>query len=331
MLRRRSTPWIHRWSRLLIAAIALIGAVGTAYLTYVKLTGGTAACPTGGCERVLASPYGTVFGLPLTLFGCLGYASMGIMAIAPVLVQSQKNLHKRLDSLTWPLLFLGATAMAIFSAYLMYILAFELKLFCPYCIASAVFTWSMLGLTLIGREWEDVGQLIFQGFIVALVVFVGTLGVYSGIHSKLPAGLAEIEPPVGQQPTPGKGWPITTSSGEAEIALAKHLAKIGAKEHIAWWCPHCHEQKQLFGKEAYEFLPSVQCATEKGDAMTDECKAAKIESFPTWDIQGKRYTGVLSMAKLVEYSGYQGPNNFKYDFDQLKGLKTKPSTAPSVP
>ncbi len=71
--RQRSIPWIHRYYRPIMAGIASIGAVGTGYLTVVKLTQGTAACPTGGCDVVLSSPYATVFGLPLTLFGFLGY------------------------------------------------------------------------------------------------------------------------------------------------------------------------------------------------------------------------------------------------------------------
>ena len=43
MIQRRSNPWIHRYSRPMMAGIATIGAVGTAYLTIVKLTQGSAA------------------------------------------------------------------------------------------------------------------------------------------------------------------------------------------------------------------------------------------------------------------------------------------------
>jgi uncharacterized membrane protein len=50
MSHRPSTPWIYRWSRFLIGAIATLGAVITAYLTVVKLAGGAAACPVSGCN-----------------------------------------------------------------------------------------------------------------------------------------------------------------------------------------------------------------------------------------------------------------------------------------
>jgi uncharacterized membrane protein len=73
--RRQESRWIHRWSRWLVAGIAAVGTLGTGYLTITKLMGG-GACPTEGCDRVLSSPWGTVFGLPLTLFGCLAYGTM---------------------------------------------------------------------------------------------------------------------------------------------------------------------------------------------------------------------------------------------------------------
>ena len=57
-----------------------------------------------------------------------------------------------------------------------------------------------------------------------------------------------------ERPKPGVGWEITTTSAKAEIALAQHLLNIGAKEYVAWWCPHCHEQKLLFGKSAYQII-----------------------------------------------------------------------------
>jgi uncharacterized membrane protein len=87
MQRKRSTPWRYRWSCPIIASIATLGAVVTAYLLHSKLTGNATAFPTQGCDVVLSSPYVTVFGLPLTLFGFLAYASMAIFAIAPCLCQ----------------------------------------------------------------------------------------------------------------------------------------------------------------------------------------------------------------------------------------------------
>jgi len=48
-----------------------------------------------------------------------------------------------------------------FSSYLLYLLAFKIKAVCLYCLASAAFSFSLLVLTIIGRTWEDIGQILF--------------------------------------------------------------------------------------------------------------------------------------------------------------------------
>lgn len=309
MIRRRSTPWIHRWSRVLIAAIAAAGALETAFLTVVKLTGNVSAvCPTSGCNQVLNSPYAQVFGIPLTLLGFLAYTAMAVMAAAPLAFNpaNQKELRSKLENLTWPLLFAGGIAMVIFSGYLMYLLIFVIKEFCFYCLASALFSLSLFVLALIGREWEDIGQIVFTGIIVGMVTLIGTLGIYANANSPVATDSAVNSSGSGQA-----GPPVTTTSGEAEIALARHLTQVGAKEYGAYWCPHCHDQKQLFGKEAFALADYVECDPEGRNARAQMCIDAKIQGYPTWEINGKFYQGVQSLEKLADLSGYNGPRNFK--------------------
>ncbi|KAB8330773.1 vitamin K epoxide reductase family protein [Scytonema tolypothrichoides VB-61278] len=314
MSRRRSIPWIHKWSRILIAAIASCGALTTAYLTVVKLTQGSAACPTNSCDVVLSSPYATVLGLPLALFGFLAYASMATFALAPLAVDPAKNKPTRtkLENWTWLLLLAGAIAMSIFSGYLMYLLFFTIKALCLYCLGSALFSLSLLVLTIIGRTWDDIGQIFFTAIIVGMVTLIGTLGIYANVNNpSANTGSGGVSLTPTGDPKVGVGWPITTTSGEAEIELARHLTKIGAKEYIAWWCPHCHEQKQLFGKEAYPEIQKIECDPQGKDSRPDLCKAAGIQGYPTWEINGKQYPNVQSLEKLAQVSGYQGPRNFK--------------------
>ncbi len=323
MSRRRSIPWIHRRSRLLIAAIAACGALVTAYLTAVKLTQSSAACPTQSCDLVLQSDYASIFGLPLALFGFLAYSSMLLFALAPLFVDpiKKKDTRTKLENSTWLLLFAGAIAMSVFSAYLMYLLFFKIKALCIYCLASAIFSFSLLVLTVIGRAWEDVGQIFFTAIVVGMVTLIGTLGIYANVGkssgdvilNSRPGQPTEITFKPTTQPKPGIGWEITTTSGEAEIALARHLKNIGAKEYVAWWCPHCHEQKLLFGKPAYSEINHIDCVfADNPNVQKDECKAAGIESYPTWIINNKTYTGVQSLEELANISGYTGPRNFKY-------------------
>ena len=316
MSRRRSIPWIYRWSRQIIGAIAIIGALLTAYLTIVKLTGGEVACTIdaaespAGCNDVLSSVYATIFGLPLTLFGCLAYTSMATFSLSPLVVNrdSNKKLKTQLEDWTWMFLLIGSTSMAVFSGYLMYVLAFKLQTLCYYCIGSALFSLSLLILTIVGRDWEDVGQIFFTGIIVAMVTLVGTLGVYAKVNSPESSIISLPSTP----PQAPVGWKITTTSGEAEIALAKHLTQIGAKKYGAYTCPHCYSQKQLFGKEAFKEIEYTECAPGGKNPQPRVCIDAGVNSYPTWEINGNFYPGTQTLEKLAKLSNYQGSMNFKY-------------------
>jgi uncharacterized membrane protein len=306
MIRRRSTPWIHRWSRTVMGAIAAIGVVETAYLTIAKFTTGSVICPTSGCDKVLNSPYATVFGtVPLSLLGCLAYLSIAILALAPKAVNpnTNKGLHSQLENKTWQALFIITAAMVIFSSYLMYLMAFEIKELCIYCISSALFSLSLFVLVLVGREWEDIGQLVFTGILVAMVSSIGALGLYNSVRS-----------PAASVSTPGIVAPaVTTTSGPAQLALARHLREIGAKEYGAYWCPHCHDQKMLFGKEAGAIIDYVECDPRGQNSRAQLCQAAaaNVKGFPTWEIKGQFYSGTQSLEKLADLSGYTGPRNFQ--------------------
>ncbi len=306
MIRRRSTPWIHRWSRTVMGAIAAIGVVETAYLTIAKFTTGSVICPTSGCDKVLNSPYATVFGrVPLSLLGCLAYLSIAILALAPKAVNpnTNKGLHSQLENKTWQGLFIITAAMVIFSSYLMYLMAFEIKELCIYCISSAVFSLSLFVLVLVGREWEDIGQLMFTGILVAMVSSIGALGLFNSVSS-----------PAASVSTPGIVAPaVTTTSGPAQLALARHLREIGAKEYGAYWCPHCQDQKMLFGKEAAALIDYVECDPRGQNSRAQMCQAAaaNVKGFPTWEIKGQFYSGTQSLEKLADLSGYIGPRNFQ--------------------
>ncbi|MGB3295684.1 MAG: vitamin K epoxide reductase family protein [Phormidesmis sp.] len=306
--RRQETLWIHRWSRPLIGIIATVGALGTGYLTAVKLMNQTAAC-LGGCDRVLSSEWATVFGLPLTLFGCLSYLSMLVLAVAPLLVDADKDkaLRAKLEGITWPLLFVGATGMMIFSGFLMYVLTTDIKGWCLYCIASATMTVLMFLLTVLGRRWDDRGQLMFTGAIVAMLALVATFGIYAVPGGPLSSGTQTSEVAA----EAGAGEPVTTQSGEAEVALANHLTDTGAKMYGAYWCPHCHDQKQLFGKEATSKIPYVECAPDGKNSQTAVCQAVpELEGYPTWEMNGQFLEGAQSLDMLAQASGYEGPTDF---------------------
>lgn len=325
MTRRRSTPWIHRAARPLIGAIAGLGILNTGYITFNKLSSATVACPTSGCERVLESPYAVLFGLPLSLYGLLAYIGMAVLALAPLLVnpEEKKSLRTNLENQTWLLLFAGATAMLLFSGYLMYIMfskfvsQFGVNGICYFCLASATFATLMFVLTLIGRDWNDRGQLFFLGTIIAMITLIGSIAWGASI-GRGPIDAATITDAAGNP-----YFVVNNTSGQAEIGLAKHLKQTGATMYGAYWCPHCCEQKQFFGKEALADFPYVECAEGGKEAQIETCQKVLGEAenqlnqkpgYPTWQINGKFYSGRQTPQQLASASGYTGPQDFKNAF-----------------
>lgn len=55
---------------------------------------------------------------------------------------------------------------------------------------------------------------------------------------------------------------VTQMSNEETLALAKKLKAAGVRMFGAFWCNHCYDQKQTFGKEAMKFFPYVECFPE---------------------------------------------------------------------
>jgi hypothetical protein len=99
---------------------------------------------------------------------------------------------------------------------------------------------------------------------------------------------------------------VTTSSSANEIALAKHLRKIGAKLYTAYWCPHCHSQKQRFGKEAVKQLEVVECDRGGVNPQPQLCRDKRVRFYPTWEINGKLYPGNHSLESIANFSKYRG-------------------------
>ncbi len=91
--------------------------------------------------------------------------------------------------------------------------------------------------------------------------------------------------------------------------FATCINKSGATFWGAWWCPHCKEQKELFGRSA-SLLPYHECSTPDGNGQLGDCKAAGIESYPTWDFKSltgqattTRKNGTLSLEELASFTG----------------------------
>jgi hypothetical protein len=70
-----------------------------------------------------------------------------------------------------------------------------------------------------------------------------------------------------------------------------------------YWCPHCAEQKEMFGR-AFRYVPYVECAIKGGGGITPECKAAGLKLFPSWQFgSNPPQEGVFPLEKLSDKTG----------------------------
>jgi len=94
----------------------------------------------------------------------------------------------------------------------------------------------------------------------------------------------------------------TTNADPKAEAVAVALTKAGVTMYGAWWCPHCKDQKAMFG-DAFKDVHYVECATPDGKAQTQVCIDAKISSYPTWQLKdGTRKEGVQSLDDLISWA-----------------------------
>ncbi len=85
--------------------------------------------------------------------------------------------------------------------------------------------------------------------------------------------------------------------------FAKCLSEKGVKMYGAYWCPHCINQKEMFGS-SWRYITYVECSLPNGAGQTKECSDAGIKGYPTWEFSdGKRESGEISFEKLSQYSG----------------------------
>ena len=104
--------------------LAVLGTGIAAYLTYIHFAGIDPACTSGGCEKVQASEYSEVLGIPVALLGLLAYIAVASALVVPGEVARASACFIALAGFGY-------------SAYLTYLELFEIDAICQWCVASA--------------------------------------------------------------------------------------------------------------------------------------------------------------------------------------------------
>jgi uncharacterized membrane protein/glutaredoxin len=266
-----------------LLALSCVGILLTAYLALTAFTGGAVrGCAAGGgCDTVLTSRWATLLGLPTSFWGLLAYAALAGVAFV--------RRADRQWSYAWTIAFFGVC----YSVYLTFVSLTVLGSACPYCLTSLGLMTATLALVVFQRPREMAhrswtGLIAPRGALAAVVILV--------LHANYVAPQAE---PVGPED------PMTR-------ALAEHLTKEGVLFYGASWCPHCQEQKRIFGASASR-LPYIECSPGGPNApQSGACTRAGVQTYPTWVINGRATVGeVLTLAQLAAASGFPGAADFK--------------------
>ena len=265
------------------------------YLSWTALSGESVkGCGIGSaCDVVLSSQWATLLGMPTAFWGFWAYAFLAATAFV-----------KRVDrhwQYAWVLSFFGV----LYSAYLTAVSVTILKSACPYCLTSlglmtaifALVTWQRPDV-LANFSW---GQWITRTAPVAGVLIVLLHLNYTGVLGSP----ASAEDPLAR-------------------ALAEHLTQKGAKFFGAQWCPHCKDQKDLFGIAAKR-LPYIECSPEGGQGTPQApiCKDLDIKRYPTWIINGRRVEDILTMQQLAEATGFKAPTTDANPSSRYSAYRTR--------
>jgi uncharacterized membrane protein len=252
----------------------------TGYMAWTALGGESVkGCGAGsGCDIVLSSEWSKFLGLPTALWGFLAY-----------IVLAGTDFVKRVDR-HWQYAWIVSLFGLLYSAYLTTVALTVLHAACPYCLTSfglmlasfALVTWQRPG-NLAGFSWPSwVSKTAPVPLAFILILHLSYTGVIGG--------LTEPDDPIAKP-------------------LADHLTKTGAKFYGASWCPHCQQQKKMFGSAAGR-LPYVECSPQgQNKPQAQVCKDEKIDSYPTWVVNGERIEEVLSLQRLTDKSGFKIPDS----------------------
>ncbi len=137
------TPDASRAWRL-AASIALValGLGVSLYLTISHYSDSAVACAFGeSCDRVAASVYATLFGIPVALLGALNYGAIATLVLADAVGPAALRPNVRLGAV------LLAAAGLVFSVYLTLVSATDIGALCPWCLTSLASTTALFAIS----------------------------------------------------------------------------------------------------------------------------------------------------------------------------------------
>jgi hypothetical protein len=100
---------------------------------------------------------------------------------------------------------------------------------------------------------------------------------------------------------------VQRTSSDQAVKLAEKLTEKGVTMYGAFWCPHCSNQKEMFGQTAWSKVQYIECAGQGYNGSPALCAEAKIDGFPTWVFaDGTQVSGERPLEDLAKQVGFKG-------------------------
>ena len=120
--------WLYRAS----VALVIIGLAVSVYMTIYKYTGNDGMClGSGDCSTVNASRFADINGIPVAVFGIVGYSAI----LITLFYESKTEFLRKNGTL---LMFGMSLTGFLFTLWLVYVELVLLKAICPFCVTSQV-------------------------------------------------------------------------------------------------------------------------------------------------------------------------------------------------
>ncbi len=93
------------------------------------------------------------------------------------------------------------------------------------------------------------------------------------------------------------------SQHEKMDEFAKCLTKKNVIMYGSFLCPHCDDQKKMFG-DSFKYIHYDECSQMGLPQDVNACKLAQIRYTPTWVLaSGERLVGVQTLKQLSDKTG----------------------------
>ena len=126
--------------------------------------------------------------------------------------------------------------------------------------------------------------------------FLKTASITAALTLAMPSALAA---------SPGGTDQSMPTSTPTQVLLADQLKQAGLKYYGSWRCGACQYQGRLFGEAASDRLPYVECSPAgRSGPMATACVNNNIANYPTWVIDGRHHTGLMSPESLASLSNF---------------------------